>query len=299
MKRFALPVLLAVSMIVSAMPNSSASVTPGTKCSKVSSFQQSGKTLLVCDLIKKKKVWRKATAIESKLYKNEQIRIERETKQKILDAAKAESDRLALEAKVKADAEAAQAAAEKAAAEKAAAEKAAAEKAAAEKAAAEKAAAEKAAADASARAAAERAAADAAARAAAEKAAADAAARAAAERAAADAAARAAAERAAATPTVTVLSIFGRPYQDSGSTWYIPITNSSTEALPGYSALQVKYGSVDWTDIGARRTCGTYGCGLIVTGYVDVCPTFRLVARSNGRITTIWEKSPSSGGTCS
>jgi hypothetical protein len=63
--------------------------------------------------------------------------------------------------------------------------------------------------------------------------------------------------------------------------------------------LQVKYGSVDWTDIGARRTCGTYGCGLIVTGYVDVCPTFRLVARSNGRITTIWEKSPSSGGTCS
>jgi hypothetical protein len=296
MKRFALPVLLAVSIIVSAMPISSALVTPGTKCSKVSSFQQSGKTLLVCDLIKKKKVWRKATAIESKLYKNEQLRIERETKQKILDAAKAESDRLALEAKVKADAEAAQAAAEKAAAEKAAAEKAAAEKAAAEKAAAEKAAAEKAAAekaaaDAAARAAAERAAADAAARAAAE--------RAAAERAAADAAARAAAERAAATPTVRVLSIFGRPYQDSGSTWYIPITNSSTEALPGYSALQVKYGSVDWTDIGARRTCGTYGCGLIVTGYIDVCPTFRLVARSNSIITTIWEKSPSSGGTCS
>ena len=87
----------------------------GSSCSKISSFQQSGKTLLVCDLIKKnnkkKKVWRKATAIEKKLYKNEKLRVEREAKQKILDAAKAESDRLALEAK---------AAAEKAAAEKSA-----------------------------------------------------------------------------------------------------------------------------------------------------------------------------------
>jgi hypothetical protein len=250
----------------------------GSSCSKLTSFQQSGKTLLVCDLVKKKKTWRKASAVETKLFKNEQLRFEREAKQKILDAAKAESDRVALEAKAKAkaDAEAAQAAADAAA----------------------KAAAEKAAADAAAKAAAEKAAADAAATAAAERAAADAAAKAAAERAAADAAAKAAAERAAAVPTVTVLSIFGRPYQDTGSTWYIPITNSSTEPLPGYSALQVKYGSVDWTDIGGRRICGTYGCGLIVSGYTDVCPTFRLVARNNGVITTIWQKGPSSGGTC-
>ncbi len=236
----------------------------GSSCSRLGLYQQSGKTVLICDLLKKKKVWRKASVIETKLYKNEQLRNKRDAEQKILDAAKAESDRLALEAKAKAEAEAAQAAAEQAAA------------------------------DAATKAAAEKAAADAATKAAAEKAAADAAAKAAAEKAAADAAAKA-----AAVPTVTVLSIFGRPYQNTGSTWYIPITNSSKEALPRYSALQIKYGTADWIDIGASRDCGTYGCGLIVVGYTDVCPTFRLVARSNSAITTIWEKGPSSGGTCS
>ena len=100
------------------------------------------------------------------------------------------------------------------------------------------------------------------------------------------------------TPTLTVTSIFGRPYQNTSSSWYIPLTNSSSEVIPSYSSLQIKVGASDWTDIGAGRSCGSYGCGAIVSGYIDVCPLFRFVGRTNGVITTIWEKSPSSGGTC-
>jgi hypothetical protein len=256
-KRSAIAVSICFLIIASSFPiQAFAAPKVGATCSEITTFQQSSKGLLVCDLVKKKKLWRKASTVEVKLYKNEQLRIKRAAEQKILDEAKAESDRLAQEAI--------------AAAEKAAAEKAAAEKAAAEKAAAEKAAAEKAAADAAA------------------KAAADAAAKAAAD----------AAARAAAVPTVRELSIFGRPYQNTGNTWYIPITNSSTESSPGYSTVQVKYGNQDWTDVGAGRSCGAYGCGAIVNGFTDVCPLFRLVARSNNVITTIWSKGPSSGGTC-
>lgn len=40
------------------------------------------------------------------------------------------------------------------------------------------------------------------------------------------------------------------------------------------------------------------GYGAIVTGYTNVCPQFRLIARSGSTITTIWTKGPSSGGTC-
>jgi hypothetical protein len=100
------------------------------------------------------------------------------------------------------------------------------------------------------------------------------------------------------TPTLTISSIFGRPYQNTSSGWYIPLTNSSSEAIPSYSSLQIKVGASDWADIGAGRSCGSYGCGAIVSGFVDVCPQFRFVGRTNGIITTIWEKSPSSGGTC-
>jgi hypothetical protein len=266
MKRF-VPLVVIFALLFGVTGQAFAAAKIGSSCSKISTFQTSAKSLVVCDLVKKKKVWRKATAIETKLYKSEQLRIQSEARQKILDEAKAESERLALEAQARADAEVAA----KAAAEKAAAD----------------------AADAAAKAAAEKAAADAAAKAAAEKAAADAAARIAAAKAIADAAARA-----AAVPTVTVLSIFGRPYQDTGNTWYIPITNSSSESSPGYSTVQVKYGNQDWTDVGAGRSCGAYGCGAIVNGFTDVCPLFRLVARSNNAITTIWSKGPSSGGTC-
>ena len=100
------------------------------------------------------------------------------------------------------------------------------------------------------------------------------------------------------TPSVTVTSIFGRPYQNTGSTWYVPVTNSSSEAIPSYSSLQIKYGANDWEDIGASLICGNYGCGAVVSGFISVCPEFRFIARTNGVITTIWQKSASSGGTC-
>jgi hypothetical protein len=100
------------------------------------------------------------------------------------------------------------------------------------------------------------------------------------------------------TPEVQIFSIFGRPYQDSNSTWYVPITNSRTELLPDYSSLQVRVAGGEWSDVGARLNCGNYGCGLVVSGYVDVCPEFRLVATTGGRLTKIWTKGPSSGGTC-
>ena len=266
MKR-SIPAAIIFAFLISSTNQVFAAPKIGTACTKLSSFQQSSGTLLVCDVVKKKKVWRKANSIEKSLYQREKNRLDRAAAQKIIDETAASL----------AEKEAAEKlAAEKVAAEKLAAEKLAAEKLAAEKAAAEKAAAEKAAAAA--------------------KAAADAAAKA-----AADAAAKAAADaaaKAAAVPTVTVLSIFGRAYQNTGNTWYIPITNSSSESVPSYSTVQIKYGSLDWTDVGAGRNCGTYGCGAIVTGFVDVCPQFRLIARSNGIINTIWTKGPSSGGTC-
>jgi hypothetical protein len=286
MKR-SIPAAIIFAFLISSTNQVFAAPKIGTACTKLSSFQQSSGTLLVCDVVKKKKVWRKANSIEKSLYQREKNRLDRAAAQKIIDetaaslAEKEAAEKLAAE-KVAAE----KLAAEKLAAEKLAAEKAAAEKAAAEKLAAEKLAAEKAAAE---KAAAEKAAAAA-------KAAADAAAKA-----AADAAAKAAADaaaKAAAVPTVTVLSIFGRAYQNTGNTWYIPITNSSSESVPSYSTVQIKYGSLDWTDVGAGRNCGTYGCGAIVTGFVDVCPQFRLIARSNGIINTIWTKGPSSGGTC-
>jgi hypothetical protein len=62
--------------------------------------------------------------------------------------------------------------------------------------------------------------------------------------------------------------------------------------------LQIRVAGSEWTDVGSVLSCGTYGCGALVFGFVDVCPQFRFVARTNGIITTIWEKGPSSGGTC-
>jgi hypothetical protein len=100
MKR-GLPVVLVFVLLLGLSSQAFGAVKIGSSCSKVSSFQLSGKTLLVCDLIKKTKVWRKASNIEVRLYNQEKIRL-----------AKAAEDK---------------AAADKAAAEKAAAEKAAAD----------------------------------------------------------------------------------------------------------------------------------------------------------------------------
>ena len=128
----------------------------GSSCTKLSLFQQTPQGLLVCDQVKKKKIWRKTTAVEARLYKNEQVRLQKELQKKTDAAAKLEAERIAQETQAAADA-VAKAAADKAAADKAAADKAAADKAAADKAAADKAAADKAAAD---KAAADKAAAD-------------------------------------------------------------------------------------------------------------------------------------------
>ena len=74
------------------------------------------------------------------------------------------------------------------------------------------------------------------------------------------------------------------------------------EALPEaksmWTYLQSKLELDDWEDIGASLICGTYGCGAVVSGFISVCPEFRFIARTNGVITTIWQKSASSGGTC-
>ena len=122
MKRY-IPLVVIFALLSGLTGQAFAAAKIGSSCSKIGLFQTSGKVLLVCDLVKKKKVWRKATAIETKLYKSEQLRIQSEARQKILDEAKAESERMALEVQAKANAEAAQAAADAAA--KAAAEKAA------------------------------------------------------------------------------------------------------------------------------------------------------------------------------
>jgi hypothetical protein len=208
-------VLVSSLVITLALSNTSAiaAVKIGSSCTKTSTFQQAPQGLLVCDLVKKKKIWRKSTAIEARFYKNDQIRIKKEAQQKLDDAAKAEVDRIAQESQAAADAAA------KAALDKAAAD--AAVKAAADKAAADKAAADAAARAAAAKAAADKAAADAAARAAAAKAAAD--------KAAADAAARAAAE----VPNLIVGSLYsGVDADNSGWRWIaVRLTNSSTSKM--------------------------------------------------------------------
>jgi hypothetical protein len=57
MKRFALPILLALSIIVSTMPVSSASVTPGAKCSKVGAKQTFKGKIYACIKLGSKLYW--------------------------------------------------------------------------------------------------------------------------------------------------------------------------------------------------------------------------------------------------
>ena len=116
MKR-GLPVVLVFALLLGLSSQAFGAAKIGSSCSKVSSFQQSGKTLLVCDLVKKKKVWRKASNIEVRLYNQERIRLAKEATAKALEESRAAADK----------------AADKAAADKAAADKAAADKAAANK----------------------------------------------------------------------------------------------------------------------------------------------------------------------
>ena len=100
---------------------------------------------------------------------------------------------------------------------------------------------------------------------------------------------------------IPVKEIFGRPYQNSVSTWYIPYTNSSTEIAPVFTELQVKLVAdpeTSWTSISFSRNCGAYGCGAIVKGYTTVCPQFRFTNFISGLLSAIWTKSASSGGTC-
>ena len=109
--------LLPVALVLSTMSPASAVAKSGSPCNTLSQFQKTTQGLLVCDLIKKKKIWRKATGVEATFYKNDQLRIQEEQQKKLDEAAKAETDRIAQEAKAAAD----KAAADKAAADKAAA----------------------------------------------------------------------------------------------------------------------------------------------------------------------------------
>ena len=100
---------------------------------------------------------------------------------------------------------------------------------------------------------------------------------------------------------IPIMNIFGRPYQNTSSTWYVPYTNSAREVAPNFNTLQIKLigeSDLTWTTISSTATCGLYGCGAIVSGYTNVCPQFRFVNISAGLITAIWIKSDSSGGTC-
>ena len=191
----------------------------GSTCKKISTFQQSASVLLVCDVVKKKKVWRKATSIEKTLYLQEKNRLDRAAAQKIIDeTAAALAEKLA---------------AEKLAAEKLAAEKAAADKLAADKLAADKLAADKLAAD---KLAADKLAAD---KLAAEKAAADAAAKA-----AADAAAKAAADAAAETPNLLVGSLYSGIDADSPEWRWIAVrvTNSASTKIYSHGSFNILMG---------------------------------------------------------
>jgi flagellar hook-length control protein FliK len=224
--------LLPVALVLSTMSPASAVAKSGSPCNTLSQFQKTTQGLLVCDLIKKKKIWRKATGVEATFYKNDQLRIQEEQQKKLDEAAKAETDRIAQEAKAAADKAAAdKAAADKAAADKAAADKAAADKAAADKAAADKAAADKAAAD---KAAADKAAAD---KAAAYKAAAD---KAAADKAAAD---KAAADKAAAAEVPKLVvggTYFGQDVDHPEWNWVaIRVTNSASTKMFSHQFFDV------------------------------------------------------------
>lgn len=57
MKRYLIPILLSVSLIASAMPSSSASVTPGTKCSKAKAQQLFNGKVFTCIKLGSKLYW--------------------------------------------------------------------------------------------------------------------------------------------------------------------------------------------------------------------------------------------------
>jgi cell division septum initiation protein DivIVA len=228
--------LIIASLVFTPSIANSVSVKAGGSCTKVNSFSQTSKTLLVCVSTKGKKVWRKASSVEKALYLKERARLATVAAQKIIDRAKIEADRVLAEAKVAAEKATADAAA-KAAADQAATAKAAADKAAAE-------AAEKAAAEVAAKVAAETAAKAAADKAAADKAAADQAARAAAAKAAADRAAADAAARAADVPSLIAGRFFsGQDLDNSSWKWVaVEIRNSSPYSILSHRSYDVLIG---------------------------------------------------------
>ena len=70
-----LALIVAFTMIVSTP--AAFSVTPkiGGACTKINQFYESKSTLLVCGLVNKKKIWRKATSVEKSLYLKEKTRL--------------------------------------------------------------------------------------------------------------------------------------------------------------------------------------------------------------------------------
>ncbi len=62
MKRFVIPILISISLSVSATPIASASVTPGTKCSKIGSKQTFKAKIYTCVKVGKSQVWNKGVA---------------------------------------------------------------------------------------------------------------------------------------------------------------------------------------------------------------------------------------------
>lgn len=62
MKRFVIPILISFSLSVSATPIASASVTPGTKCSKIGSKQTFKAKIYTCVKVGKSQVWNKGVA---------------------------------------------------------------------------------------------------------------------------------------------------------------------------------------------------------------------------------------------
>jgi hypothetical protein len=61
-KRFVIPILISISLSVSATPIASASVTPGTKCSKIGSKQTFKAKIYTCVKVGKSQVWNKGVA---------------------------------------------------------------------------------------------------------------------------------------------------------------------------------------------------------------------------------------------
>jgi len=78
-------VVATFAFLITSTSQVSAAPKIGSACIKLSTFQQSSSTLLVCDVVKKKKVWRKANTIEKSLYQREKNRLERAAAQKIID----------------------------------------------------------------------------------------------------------------------------------------------------------------------------------------------------------------------